>query len=324
MNKARKQYINECEISTLVTLNLGGYPQKVLIEGYKKDLPVVIVLHGGPGSPVPFSVGCRGLFPEWTKKAIMVFWDQLGCGANNRPLDDSFTIESFVKMTVDLICEIKSRFPQNKLYLFGVSWGSILTLKAATQCPEKLNGAFVYGHVLKNLFFNKEVKSAFFSAPVKVQAKVAKILSDGTDCDYKTLDKNLKTLYKLLNKYTNGYTNKNAAPAPIGIIVKGLLTSPDYTFKDFKAVMNNGYKYNKTLWRELLNIDLTAELSKITVPYAILQGDTDIVTSTSTVKAVAESSGNKNVTVTVIKNSGHMPSADAMAECLNILCRIIG
>ena len=76
MNKTRKQYIKSCEVSEVVTLTLGGYEQKVLIEGKRKDLPVVITLHGGPGSPVPFSVGCRGLFPEWTSKAIMVFWDQ--------------------------------------------------------------------------------------------------------------------------------------------------------------------------------------------------------------------------------------------------------
>ena len=147
MSKARKKYIRDCEVSSLLTLTLGGYPQRVLLEGYKKDLPVVIALHGGPGSPVPFGIGCRGLFPEWTEKAIIVFWDQLGCGANDYKIDDNFKIENFVDMTVDLITEIKARFPQNKLYLFGVSWGSILALEAAVKVPEKLNGAFVYGQI---------------------------------------------------------------------------------------------------------------------------------------------------------------------------------
>ncbi|MDE6356227.1 MAG: alpha/beta fold hydrolase [Clostridia bacterium] len=323
MNKARKNYINDCRISQLVTLNLGGYPQKVLIEGYKSDLPVVIALHGGPGSPVPFGVGCRGLFPEWTKKAIMVFWDQLGCGANNYKIGDNFKIENFVDMTVDLITEIKARFPQNKLFLFGVSWGSILALEAAARVPEKLNGALVYGQITKNLFFNNEIKSAFFNAPVKVQGKIAKIFSDGTNCDYKILDKNLKTLYKLLNKHTNAYTNKNAKPVPVGKIAKGLLTSPDYSFADFKAVVKNGYNGNQSLWRELLNADYSQIFSKITVPYAVLQGDTDTVTSTSAVKAAAESCNNKNVTVKIIKNSGHMPSQAAMEECFNTLCELI-
>lgn len=323
MNKARKQYIQSCEVSELAKLNLGGFTQKVLIEGKEKDLPIVVCLHGGPGSPVPFSVGCRGLFPEWTDKAIMVYWDQLGCGANNYKLDDSFSIDTFAGMACDLISEIKARFPQNKLFLFGVSWGSILALKSALRIPEKLDGVFVYGHVLKNLFFNEEVLSAFDTAPQKVKNDVKQIIGTGTDCEYAILDKNLKKLYKYLNKYTNAYFNKNAAPISIGAIVKGLLTSPDYSFKDFKAVMKNGYRYNTTLWRELLKLDLTDELSKVQVKYLILQGDTDIVTSTSNVIKTVEDCGNKNVTVKIVKNSGHMPSMEAMTECFLTLIEFI-
>lgn len=319
----RKKYIKSCEVSKLVTLNLGGFPQKVLIEGYKADLPVVIFLHGGPGSPVPFSVGCRGLFPEWSEKAVMVFWDQLGCGINDYPLDDTFTIDSFVKMTVDLITQIKSLFPGNKLYLFGVSWGSILALKAAALCPEKLSGVLTYGQVLKNLFFNEEVKSAFSNAPKKAQEQAAKIFADGINCDYKILDKNFKTLYKLLNKYTNAYNNKNAKPAPIGKIVLGLLTSPDYTLKNVKAVMKNGYAGNTTLWRELLNVDLTPLLAEVKINYLLLQGDTDIITSTANVLTAVKGCNNQNVSVKVIKDSGHMPSAAAMEECFAELCDFI-
>lgn len=319
MNKARRKYIQSCEVSEVHTFDLGGYPQKVLIEGKSKNLPVVICLHGGPGSPVPFSVGCRGLFPEWTSRAIMVFWDQLGCGANNFRLDDGFSIDSFVNMTCGLIDGIKALFPENKLFLFGVSWGSILALKAALRMPEKLDGVFVYGQVLKNLFFNGQVEKAFDAAPQGVKNSVNKILSAGYGCEYKVLDKNLKKLYKLLNKYTDAYTNRNSRPAPVGKIITGLLTSPDYSFKDFLAVVKNGYRYNKTLWRELLQTDLSSCLADLKVKYLILQGDTDIITSTANVEKAVRESGNENVTVKIIKNSGHMPSAAAMEQCFEVL-----
>lgn len=141
MNKARKKYIESCGISQLKEVVLGGYKQKIAIEGRRKNLPVVICLHGGPGSPVPFSVGCRGMFPDFTDKAVMVYWDQLGCGINNFPVDDSFTIESFADMTVDLIGEIKSLFPENGLYLFDVSWGS---MPSAAGMDEVLSGILKY------------------------------------------------------------------------------------------------------------------------------------------------------------------------------------
>ncbi len=322
MNKARKKYIRSCEISEIAEVSLGRHVQKIAIEGKSKNLPVVIALHGGPGSPVPFSVGCRGLFPEWTDKAVMVFWDQLGCGINNFKID-TLNTEDFVNMTFDLVCEIKKRFPQNRLYLFGMSWGSVLALKTAVRAPEMLDGVLVYGQVIKNLFFNEEVASAFENAPQSKRQEVQKILQTDAGCEYSVLDANLKKLYKLLNKYTDAYNNKNAKPAPVGKIVKGLITSPDYSFKDFKAIVKNGYRQNKILWRELLQLDLTAELAQVCVKYLILQGDTDIITSTKNVLAAAQNSNNENVTVRVVKNSGHMPSAQAMEECFNALIKFI-
>ena len=322
MNK-RKIYINSCEVSEIAKVNLGGFEQKIAIEGKKKDLPVVICLHGGPGSPVPFSVGCRGLFPEWTDKAIMVYWDQLGCGINNYKIDDSFKTSNFVDMTCDLVAVIKEKFPQNKLYLFGVSWGSILALESALRVPDKLDGVFVYGQALKNLFFNNEVESAFSSSPEKVKKTIKAILETGTDCDDEVFEKNLRALYKLLRKYTDAYNNRNAKPAPIGKIVKGLLTSPDYSFKDFKAVVKNGYQGNQSLLKEHLSTDLSPLLAQVKVKYLILQGDTDIVTSTKNVLKAVEGCKNEKVSVKVVKNSGHMPSMEAMEECFNTLCEFI-
>ena len=83
---------------------------------------IAATLHGGPGSPIPFSVGCRGMFPEFTERFLMVYWDQLGCGINNYQLDSRFTVDFFVEMAADLIVEVKKMFPGNPLILFGMSW----------------------------------------------------------------------------------------------------------------------------------------------------------------------------------------------------------
>ena len=44
MNNKRKSYISSCEISVVESVNLGGYPQKIAIEGKSKTSPVVICL----------------------------------------------------------------------------------------------------------------------------------------------------------------------------------------------------------------------------------------------------------------------------------------
>ena len=87
--------------------------------------------------------------------------------------------------------------------------------------------------------------------------------------------------------------------------------------------MKNGYAKNKTLWRELLNIDLSPLLSEVKIKYLLLQGETDIVTSTANVLKAVENCNNKNVTVKVVERSGHMPSAAAMDECFNALLQFL-
>lgn len=108
----RKDGILSNEISELCVFTLNRYEQKVLIEGKRKDSPIIITLHGGPGTPIPFSVGCRGLFPAFTDIFIMVYWDQLGSGINNYVIDDTFSIDSFVQMTEELVAQIKKNFPR--------------------------------------------------------------------------------------------------------------------------------------------------------------------------------------------------------------------
>lgn len=169
MNKQRKQIIEQNEISEMYTFLLGKMPQKVLIEGRHKDLPVVVTLHGGPGSPIPFSVGCWGLFPMFTDHFIMVYWDQLGCGINDYKLKDAFSVDDFVEMTADLIAEVKKLFPDNKIILFGMSWGSILALKALQKAKVSVDAVVVWGQVFRKLFLNEEVYKALEHAGLSAE-----------------------------------------------------------------------------------------------------------------------------------------------------------
>ena len=168
------------EISELCSFYLGGYQQKVLIEGKSKDNPIVITLHGGPGTPIPFSVGCRGLFPVFTDEFIMVYWDQLGCGINNHVIDDSFSIDTFVQMTEELIEKIKDKFPNNKIMIFSTSWGSILSAKLLEKNPYAVDSVIACGQIIKNVFICDEVRDTLeqTSIPVKKLERIKNVTVD--------------------------------------------------------------------------------------------------------------------------------------------------
>lgn len=300
----REQNIASLEISKVMTFNLGGYQQKVAIEGKVLDLPVLLTLHGGPGTPMPFSVGCRGLFPELTSKFIMVYWDQLGCGINNYPIDDSFTIDSFVIMVEDLLKELKSMFPNNKIMIFSISWGTILSLKLLQKNPKAVDAVFACGQIIKDVFYNDEVFEVLEKSSLS-KKKLAKI----KNVDINNIaPKDLKLISSSIKKYTDGYQNKKDDKMPMGFLIKGLFSSTDYSFKDFIAVLKNGYSKNQSLWKEILKLDLSETLMKVEIPYYILQGETDIVASTSLIQKLLSQRDNKNLLCKIIRNAGHMPS----------------
>ena len=311
----RKNISTNNEISDLLSLSLNGYEQKILIEGKSRTLPVVITLHGGPGTPIPFSVGCRGIFPEFTDNFIMVYWDQLGCGINNRIIDDSFSIDDFVKMTEDLIKEIKKRFVDNKILIFSTSWGSILSAKLLDRNSNAVDGVIASGQIIKNVFLCEEVMNELDKSKIS-RTKMDKIRTVTVD-NYS--GKDLQLISTPLRKYTNAYQNKIGSKAPMGSIIKGLLTSPDYKFKDFKAIMVNGYMKNNSLWNEILRIDLSEILGSVKIPYILLQGDTDIVASTQTAKSLVSNCNNPNLRIQVISNTGHMPGVEMMEALMRVL-----
>lgn len=91
MNSQRKQAIKSNEISEVTALTLGGFPQKILIDGRRKKNPLLLVLHGGPGSPIPFSVGCRGLFPRSPNALLSSVGISSGAGSTTARSETSFT-----------------------------------------------------------------------------------------------------------------------------------------------------------------------------------------------------------------------------------------
>ena len=320
MKKKRKSVIKSNEISKMYTFCLGGVRQKVLIEGKSKELPVVITLHGGPGTPIPFSAGCRGLFPDFTDKFLMVYWDQLGCGINNSMIDDTFQISSFVDMTADLIREIKSMFPDNRILLFATSWGSILSAKVLEKTEDMVDGVVVCGQIIKNVFFSQEVFDALEKSDLP-EEKLKQIKNISVET-FSTKDMQLTAT--AIRKFTGGYVNKKGEKAPIGGIIWGLLTSPDYKFQDFKAIVINGYQNNVSLWKEILQLDLQGTLQNVRIPYRILQGDTDIVASTWTVKEVVKTSANPYLQCQIVEHTGHIPGTEMMNQVLQTLVEEAG
>ena len=323
INRARKKVSAACEISEVREFMLGGYPQKVLLEGKSRDNPVLIFLHGGPGSPLPFNVGCRGLLPEMTDKHLMVIWDQLGSGINNYPMTDSFATEDLVEMTVDLIRAIRAEFPDNRLELFGVSFGSFLASQASLIVPELIDRIIVYGQITHQLFTSPDAYAALAepSVPAKVRAEIAAIEAKGPD-SYEAKD--IAEIARALRRNTEAYLVRDGVKSPrraskvVFDLMLGMVFSPDYRLRDAFALVRNGYRENTSIILGVVAADLRPVLEQVPLPYVIIQGEKDLVTSTLLVEEFMATAQNPHLTLRVVPDSAHYPGDAAIRELLSL------
>ncbi|MGT2930504.1 alpha/beta fold hydrolase [Streptococcus dentasini] len=216
--------------------------------------------------------------------------------------------------------EVKKLFSNNPLYLFSMSWGSVLSALVASRYPQLVDGVVVSGQVINDLFLCDEVINTLADSaiPKRKLDRIRQIIAQPLTT------KDLQLISSSINKYTDGYINKKGNKIPTFPIIWGLLTSPDYRFRDFKAIVNNGYRKSTALplWRELLQVDLSETLESIAIPYRIFQGDTDIVTSTKTIEKLIGQTTNDNLQLNIVRNTGHIPGVDMMEKVLESLSHL--
>ncbi len=124
-------------IASLEQVTLNGSQQWITISGKNTHNPVLLFLMGGPGA---------GGFPDnnflltpssLENHFVVVNWDQPGTGKSfNAVPAASLTPQRYVSDAYALTQMLRARFHQDKIYVFGSSWGTILGIKLMQQHPD--------------------------------------------------------------------------------------------------------------------------------------------------------------------------------------------
>ena len=121
----------ENSISEKVWVDINGIKQGMFIRGENPQNPVILYLHGGPGTPMLQFISYLEKNERLEKYFTICYWDQRGSGMTyNKSTDPStMTVEQMVEDTHKVTEYLKERFGQDKIYLIGHSWGSYLGVK---------------------------------------------------------------------------------------------------------------------------------------------------------------------------------------------------
>lgn len=299
--------VKDMEISEIQVVTLNGIPQKILVEEKTKDLPILIMVHGGPGLPVPFGVGFRGQYPQLSENFLLVQWDHYGTGINYSS-DTSLTIDDYVIMLHDLVTDVESKYPGRNLFLFGMSWGTILTTKIANLIPDKIDGVIAYGQftnipIWKQAMYDK-LQVTGLSAKEKEALENA--MSDPSAAGFKSVLKEASAKTSLYY-----YKGKEASNLDFYMHCFHLMISPDYSLSDAMHAYSNP-SGDALMYNHVFNIDMSNEQQSVQVPFLILQGEDDLITPVSHNKELV--SKNSFMSMKVFKNAGHIPTNQSYDE----------
>jgi proline iminopeptidase len=145
-------------VNELYQVDIGGVPQWIHARGKRRDLPVLLFLHGGPGTPMmPLSYLFQS---DWESHFIVVQWDQRLTGKTYYASDAKQTLPlaSFDRMkadTVEVMQHLLKRHNKEKLVLVGHSWGTILGDPVVRE-----NAALISAYVATGVVVNTSLNEA--------------------------------------------------------------------------------------------------------------------------------------------------------------------
>ncbi len=133
------------------SIPIGGIKQYISIQGNDDSLPLLVFLHGGPGGSV-MSYADK-FSTKLQKHFVVIQWDQRETGKtlqqNASPV--KLTLDLFKNDTRELIENLLKRFQQQKMYLVGHSWGTVLGFHIAREYPELLYAFIAVGPMVNQL-----------------------------------------------------------------------------------------------------------------------------------------------------------------------------
>ncbi|MFN7036491.1 MAG: alpha/beta fold hydrolase [Bellilinea sp.] len=123
-------------IAALEKVKLGGTDQWLIIRGNDVQKPVLLFLSGGPGGSEAGRV--LRFNQELEKHFVVVIWEQRGCGKSYPAYypPARLSVNQYVSDLIELTEWLRQRFDEEKIYLVGHSWGTIIGVRAVQARPD--------------------------------------------------------------------------------------------------------------------------------------------------------------------------------------------
>jgi pimeloyl-ACP methyl ester carboxylesterase len=266
-------------IATLEKVNINGSEQWITIRGQDVTKPVLLNL--GMGGPGGGGFATRSLFEPLEKDFVVVSWDEPGTGKSYRavPFSD-LTPQRFIEDAHALTLYLRERFHQEKIYVYGTSWTSILGVWVVQQYPDDYY-AYIGNAQMINAVEDDQMgyELALKYSVERGDTKMVEGLRRNGPPPYTgadMLDKYV-TYLDVLNDYMGSPHFRIVVP-----IVPFL--APEYGLVDKINHTRGLVKSFERVYPQLQDLDFTTQATKLDVPVYIFAGRNDVNAMSSLVE----------------------------------------
>lgn len=289
-------------------VQINGIKQGYFIRGENEHNPVILYLHGGPGSPeLPMIQNT-----ELEKYFTICYWDQRGAGMTFGSDTDpaTMTTAQFVEDTRQMTDSLRSWYGVEKIYLMGHSWGAYLGLKTIEKHPELYHVYIGIGQVCNQLeseriAYDYIVAEAHKANDIKTVKRFEAY--DKYAIEFPSNDYLLKVRTNSMNKYGVGIKHKDCSMFDL---TKDFLYYRGYTMSDKLNYMRGTLFSLETMFRNVIEDNLFESSSKFEVPVYILQGKYDYQVSYQLAKEYLDSIVAPKKAFFTFEESAHSPNIE--------------
>jgi len=263
-------------VTALQKVSVGGHDEWLMIHGYNAKNPVLLYLSGGPGqSDIAFA---RGLYDNLSKVVTFVAFDQRGTGKSYASLDPTtLTLDRAVADVTEVTNYLRQRFQQQKIYVIGESWGTVLGVLAVQRHPELYYAYLGSGQMVDLLETDTRINHDVLAAAEKSgdSALAAKVKSLGAP-PYKDpmAYAYMMQQYPLIE---TSYESPAAFEAMASKVPAGMSPFPgilgsEYNLMDKIGDVRGLIDMFATMYPQLQGIDFRKTATNLQVPIYLLEG----------------------------------------------------
>ncbi len=266
-------------LAELTTVRLGDSDQTIMVRAVNPDAPVLLYLSGGPGqSDLALA---RAQVSGWEQDLVFVDLDQRGNGKSYSTLLplSALTLDRAVSDVIELTDYLRDRFDEDRIYLMGESWGTILGVLAVQRRPDLYHAWIGSGQMVDIVETDRRVYDDLvaYAAGAGDTALADKLAEIGAPPyrDIPWANANLLAWYDhLYPSYTPsaGYLARGEAS---GLDPFGVLGS-EYSFIEKTNVLRGLIDTFAILYPQLYEIDFRASVPKLEVPVYQLDGGAEL------------------------------------------------